>query len=391
MTVDPKKVEDLFDQALELPAEERAAFLGKACGTDVELRQRIEALISASEAQSGFLAVDGTAGLSETLVDESVPTEQSGTRIGRYKLLEKLGEGGFGAVWAAEQREPVPKVIDFGIAKATQGDLTDKTIYTHYNQFIGTPAYMSPEQAEMSGLDVDTRSDVYSLGVLLYEILTGCTPFDANELMASGMDEMRKIIRERDPVKPSTRLIEMFRSGKSGKKSYLVLNSVEADLDWIVMKCLEKDRARRYETANGLAADLNRHLKNEPVVARPPSKLYQIQKVWKRNRLLYGALSGTLVALALGLLVSTWQMKEAKDARVLADQARKSETEAKKHAEALRAQAEINASIARRKQYASDMFLTSEAVSSRNFGRAIRLLNRHDPNTSAAVGEDLRG
>jgi serine/threonine protein kinase len=161
---------------------------------------------------------------------------------------------------------PVPKVIDFGIAKATVGQtLTDKTLYTQLQQFIGTPAYMSPEQAEMSGLDIDTRSDIYSLGVLLYELLAGSTPFDPNELMSRGIDAMRKTIREKEPVRPSTRFAtlrgdELTTTAKrrSAETSKL-LHQLKGDLDWIVMKCLEKDRTRRYETANGLAYDLRRH------------------------------------------------------------------------------------------------------------------------------------
>src|SRR5688500_13941178 len=171
----------------------------------------------------------------------------------------------------------VPKVIDFGIAKATEQRLTDKTLFTEFQAFIGTPAYMSPEQAVMTSLDIDTRSDIYALGVLLYELLTGRTPFDAKELLAAGFDEMRRTLREREPLRPSTRLSTMahdeltatarHRSVDTPKLAHLL----RGDLDWIVMKALEKDRTRRYETANGLVADIRRHLNNEVIVARPPS------------------------------------------------------------------------------------------------------------------------
>src|SRR5437660_750986 len=198
---------------------------------------------------------------------------------------------------------PVPKIIDFGIAKATTDQrLTDKTLFTAFEQFIGTPAYMSPEQAKLSGLDIDTRTDIYSLGVLLYELLTGKTPLDQKELLAVGLDEMRRTIREKEPLRPSTRLTQELaldltttakhRRIEPPKLVYLL----RGDLDWIVMKALEKDRARRYETANGLARDVQRHLADEPVVARPPSTLYRLQKTARRNKVACAAGAAVLLA-----------------------------------------------------------------------------------------------
>ena len=216
--------------------------------------------------------------------------------------------------------EPVPKVIDFGIAKATgQQRLTDQTVFTGFRQFIGTPAYMSPEQAEMSSLDVDTRSDIYSLGVLLYELLTGRTPFDAKELLAAGLDEMRRTIQQAEPLRPSTRLSTLLDEERtlaaSHRQTYPIelIHLLRGDLDWIAMKCLEKDRTRRYSTANGLAADIQRHLNNEPVVARPASRRYLLQKLVLRNKGTVAALSAVAAALIAGLATSTFlYLDEAK-------------------------------------------------------------------------------
>jgi len=224
---------------------------------------------------------------------------------------------------------PVPKVIDFGIAKATQGDLTDKTVYTQYQQFIGTPAYMSPEQAEMSGLDVDTRSDIYSLGVLLYELLTGRTPFDGTELMSMGIDAMRKAIREKEPVKPSTRVATLQReelnstAARRSSEAPRLIHLLRGDLDWIVMKCLEKDRTRRYETANGLAVDIHRHLDNEPVLARPPSTAYRLQKAFRRNKVAFTAAIAIVAALILGIAGTTIGLVRAERQRRAAEASRK--------------------------------------------------------------------
>ncbi len=243
--------------------------------------------------------------------------------------------------------KPVPKVIDFGIAKATEQPLTEKTVFTAFGQFMGTPAYMSPEQAELSGLDIDTRSDIYALGVLLYELLTGRTPFDAKELLQAGLDEMRRRIREEEPMRPSTRLSTMVdadltevaeqRRSEPGKLSRFI----RGDLDWIVMKCLEKDRTRRYETANGLATDIQRHLTNEPVLACPPSTAYRFRKMVRRNKLAVATVSAVAVALLIGLGLSTWMWLEERKAHrqaVLAEQksqakekeARESEAEMRK-------------------------------------------------------------
>jgi tetratricopeptide (TPR) repeat protein len=217
---------------------------------------------------------------------------------------------------------PIPKVIDFGIAKATSGQrLTDKTLYTAFEQFIGTPAYMSPEQAEMSSLDIDTRSDIYSLGVLLYELLTSKTPFDARELLDSGLDAMRRTIREKDPVRPSTRLHamrddELTTTAKCRRtEPPKLIHLLAGDLDWIVMKALEKDRTRRYDTANSLATDVLHHIENEPVLARPPSSLYRFQKLVRRNKLVFSAATAVAGALVLGLVASVWMFVRENHAR----------------------------------------------------------------------------
>ena len=496
---------EIFLEALKRAGkEEQVAYLDGACGSDADLRARVEGLLR-NVPEDSFLEAPA-AGQVETLMDETPLSETSGVIIGRYKLLEKLGEGGFGTVWAAEQREPVkrrvalkiiklgmdtkqvvarfeaerqalalmdhpniakvldagatdtgrpyfvmelvkgismtsycsqemmtsharldlfikvcqalqhahqkgiihrdikpsnilitlhdgvpvPKVIDFGIAKATQQELTEKTIYTQFQQFIGTPAYMSPEQAEMSGLDIDTRSDIYSLGVLLYELLTGSTPFDAGELMQSGIDEMRKIIREQDPIRPSTKLSQTLAATDGGARTKVRLpdGAIDEDLDWIVMKCLEKDRARRYDTANGLAADLNRYLCHEPVTARPPSAIYKFQKAWRRNKVVYTAGMAALLALVMGLSFAALGWRRATIDRELAVVAKAAEQDERIKAQASEARAVAARKDTRLRAYAAEVAIASQALKENNLSRTRELLDLQHPQNGE---EDLRG
>jgi tetratricopeptide (TPR) repeat protein len=429
---------DLFEATLELPPEQRPAYLDRACAGDAALRQRIEALLKACESSCALLESPINPAAAAPTNVSPASCEKAGDRIGRYKLLQQIGEGGCGVVYMAEQEEPVsrrvalkviklgldtksviarfeaerqalalmdhphiakvfdagatengrpyfvmelvrgmkitdycdaaklptrarlelfiqicqaiqhahqkgiihrdikpsnilvtvndgvavPKVIDFGIAKATCGQkLTDKTLFTAFEQFIGTPAYMSPEQATLTNQDIDTRSDIYALGVLLYELLTGKTPFDAKDLLAIGLEEMCRTVRDQDPPRPSTRLSTLpgqelsTTAQRRGIEAPKLISELRGDLDWIVMKALEKDRARRYETANGLAMDIQRHLKNEPVVACPPSAAYRFGKMVRRNKLAFAAGAAVVASLLIGLGVSTWMFFKEKAAR----------------------------------------------------------------------------
>jgi WD40 repeat protein/serine/threonine protein kinase len=297
--------------------------------------------------------------------------------------------------------KPVPMVIDFGIAKATNQKLTEKTLFTNFASMIGTPAYMSPEQAEMSKLDVDTRSDIYSLGVLLYELLTGTTPFPEKRLRSVAFGEMQRIIVEEEPDRPSTRLSTMEVSqrttiAKNRSADPAGLNHLfRGDLDWIVMKCLEKDRTRRYETANGLALDIQRHLANETISARPPSNAYRLQKLVRRNKLAVSAAAAVFLALAAGMVATTLQSVRASKAEAAAKaQANRTMLEANRATEAEKLAveksklAEEERAAAEASLYAAHMNLAQTELAAGNVGVAIDLLNQHRP---GAGRQDFRG
>jgi serine/threonine protein kinase len=241
----------------------------------------------------------------------------------------------------------VPKIIDFGIAKAISGQrLTEKALYTEMRQFMGTPAYMSPEQAEMTGGGIDARSDIYTLGVTLYELLTGKTPFDQRELLDGGIEAMRLVIREKEPGRPSSRLTTMRIDELTTTASQRqtdppkLVQLVRGDLDWIVMKCLEKDRNRRYDSVGGLAMDLWRYLHEEPILARPPSAAYRLKKVLVRNKFVFASASAIAMALVLGIAGATVGLLRAEKQRQLKEAAQqavsKSTQEAVKSSEAER-------------------------------------------------------
>ncbi len=459
MSTNPQQVQAIFLATVEKPLPERAAFLERECGDDVELRQRVEALLRAHDEPGGILEFPPT---DEDATTDQPIKEKPGTRIGPYKLLQQIGEGGMGVVYMAEQTEPVkrrvalkiikpgmdtrhviarfeaerqalammdhtniakvldagqtgagrpyfvmelvngtpitdycdeqrltpterlelfvpvcqavqhahqkgiihrdlkptnilvalydgqavPKVIDFGVAKATGQSLTEKTLFTEFGQVIGTLEYMSPEQAERNQLDIDTRSDIYSLGVILYELLVGETPFDRGRLRSAAFHEILRILREEDPPRPSTRL-----SGSQSLPSIAanrrlepvrLAGTIRGDLDWIVMKALEKDRVRRYDTASALSEDIIRFLGDEAVAARPPSRIYRFRKFARRNRALMTTAIAVLLTLIIGLVGISWQLLRVKRAELIAQRERQVAEMERKQADEARELAATN-------------------------------------------------
>jgi WD40 repeat protein/serine/threonine protein kinase len=499
--------EAVFFAALERgTAPERAAYVEGACVGRPELLQRVRELIQSHEESRGPLDAPPP-GLGAT-VSVAPLTERPGMKVGPYKLLQQIGEGGMGVVYMAEQEEPVrrkvalkiikpgmdsaqviarfeaerqalslmdhpniarvldagttetgrpyfvmelvhgvpvtnfcddhkltprerlalfvpvcqaiqhahqkgiihrdlkpsnvlvtlyddkpvPKVIDFGVAKAVEQRLTERTLFTQFGALVGTFEYMSPEQAEMNALGVDTRSDIYSLGVLLYELLTGTTPLEKVRLRQAALDELVRLIKEEEPPRPSARLsssgnlpkIAAARKTEPAKLSKLV----RGEIDWIVMKCLEKDRARRYETANGLARDVERYLKDEPVEACPPSAGYRLRKLLRKHRTAALTTAAIVLASVVAVVGQTINIVRAQNAEAEANRQRAAAVESEQQAQRERDDARDARESLRQTLYASNMQLAQAAWEANNVTQVLDLLKRERPGPGE---DDLRG
>ena len=499
--------EQVFNQVLEQAVDQRAAFLDAACGTDVDLRERVAMLLRAQANPGSFLQYPAC-GVGNALTIDQPQLTMAGTQIGPYKLIEEIGQGGMGVVYMAEQKEPVrrrvalkivkpgmdsrqviarfdaerqalaimdhpniariidagtteqgrpyfvmelvhgipinefcdqerltvrerlelflqvcqavqhahqkgiihrdlkptnvlvtlldvvavPKVIDFGIAKAFGPQLTDQTQVTGFAQIVGTPLYMSPEQAEMNQLGVDTRSDVYSLGVMLYELLIGKTPFESEALRQAGPDEMRRMIREVEPPRPSVRISTLAAEALSTVSERRRVDprklsqQLRGELDWIVMKALEKDRNRRYETANALADDVQRYLDDLPVQASPPSYSYRVRKFVRRNQVVVVASGSLLLMMVMATVISThfaWKanvgLVDSERERQAANSLRVIAEARQRESQRLEQEATASRDDTKRALYLADMRLADADLREANIVRVHRTLEGQIP------------
>jgi len=455
-----KDLRAIFQNALEIEdREQRKAYLDEACRADERLRADVEALLDAHEQAGDFL--EGPAGASNVTLDSSPRIDGPGTAIGRYELLELIGEGGMGLVYLAEQKEPVrrkvalkiikpgmdskqviarfeserqtlavldhpniahvfdagctetgrpyfvmefvkglpitsycdqnkltieqrlrlfeqvceavhhahqkgiihrdlkpsnilvsvhgdraiPKIIDFGIAKAITSPLTDKTFVTLQGQLLGTPEYMSPEQVDLATQDIDTRSDIYSLGIVLYELLAGVLPFENESFAKAGLAEIQQTIREQEPASPSIRLTNLGErahtiAASRGTQAVPLARRLHRELEWIPLKAMRKDRCRRYKSASEMADDLRNYLNGNPLLAGPETTIYRVQKFVRKHAGSVATVALVAAAIVLGLIVSTAMYFRAESMRVQAEQAREQEASARIEADAARDQAE---------------------------------------------------
>lgn len=514
------RIIEIFEKAKALrPGPERDQTIRQACGDNMEMYREVQSLLVSDREAQGFLDTPAAQkiDLDTVAVGPLKSFAQAGDIIGPYKLLEQIGEGGFGVVWMAEQKTPLrrrvavklikpgmdskqvlgrfeaerqalammdhpniatildagvspegrpyfamelvrgipitqycseedvdipkrlalfatichavqhahqkgiihrdlkpnnvlvtlhdgvplPKIIDFGIAKAMHQDLTDMTVFTRLHEFLGTPEYTSPEQVEFSGLDMDTRSDIYSLGMILYELLTDTPAFD-NSLRRSSPQKIREIIRNTTPARPSIVAARANQNDNMRLTQTPSKSPIPRDLDLIVMKCLEKDRNRRYPTAISLAEDVTRYLNNQPIEARPPSPLYLFRRAWKRHRAAMSSAVAITVSIVIALIVSVSQTiasrRAAKEAKYYAEQATLAKEDATQKAQATKLSEEATRSALERLQhqerrnrkiiYALDMNQAQQEIEKGQFPNATQRLKKYIP----ASGEtDLRG